>query len=251
MNYENKNQGYGNFGVISENYDSARLSYPEEVIDFCLSFVKEESSSILDLGCGTGISTRQLAERGKSIVGCDKDQKMIEIAFKYPAKNISYVVAVAEELPFGEEKFDLVTAFGAFHWFANEKALSEIKKVLRRGGAFCVVNKNDIGNFKQDYKNILKDVLKRDLPNIKKDYDPQKLLKEAGLSQIQQAKFKTGEFFPLPDTLLQIQSMSIWNLVPLELKTSTLQLLEKSYRSKLVNGFVERKLEISAIVGIK
>lgn len=50
------------FGKLSQAYSVARLDYPQEVIDYVISFAYKDAK-ILDLGCGTGIATRQLAQR--------------------------------------------------------------------------------------------------------------------------------------------------------------------------------------------
>ena len=51
-------QKYGNFGIIKNIYDKSRKEYPKEIIDLCLN--NYSGKKVLDIGCGTGISTRQL-----------------------------------------------------------------------------------------------------------------------------------------------------------------------------------------------
>jgi ubiquinone/menaquinone biosynthesis C-methylase UbiE len=55
-----------------------------------------------------------------------------------------YVTGSAERIPFSNNTFDAVTAFAAFHWFDNKASLNEIKRVLKPGGIFFVVNKTGL-----------------------------------------------------------------------------------------------------------
>lgn len=50
-----------NFGAVAEIYNQARPRYAQLLIDYVASFCRERK--VLDIGCGTGIATRQLAEK--------------------------------------------------------------------------------------------------------------------------------------------------------------------------------------------
>lgn len=242
-----KKYGYGEFGNLGEYYSEARQKFPTEIIDWFWSFVKDNNPQILDLGCGTGISTRQIAENGAKIIGCDRDALMLNEAKKVPG-DIQYILASAENLPFGDGKFHAVTAFSAFHWFANKKAIAEIRRVLKSNGIFCVVNKNDTGEFKEAYRKIIRDMIGEDSPEIKKDYNPAKILTSAGFKEVYQKDFSLSEYFTLSQVMQYVQSISMWNVIPEKLKQETLDALEKQYKEFLVHGRVERKLKIRAVV---
>lgn len=246
MGHEGKKYGYGYFGNLGKQYAEARQGFPEEVISWLWSFLPNRNAHILDLGCGTGISTRQIAERGGIVVGCDKDELMIAEA-KKTDDGLEYLVATAENLPYNNAEFYAVTAFSAFHWFANEKAISEIKRILKPKGVMYVVNKNDIGDFKKGYKEIIRSVLQQDLPEAKKNYLPEKFLAEKGFEDIQVKDFETSEYFTLPQAIDYLQSVSIWNLVPNDLKLTTLESLENYCKSHLMKGMVERKLNVRVV----
>ncbi len=101
-----------NFGAVAEIYDQVRSQYSQQLIDYVAPFCQ---GKVLDVGCGTGIATRQLAEKTINVVGCDGDERMITVARSYQQPPIDYFVAPAENLPFQEQEFDVVTAFTAFH----------------------------------------------------------------------------------------------------------------------------------------
>lgn len=95
---------------------------------------------ILDVGCGDGKITAQLAAwvpKG-SAVGVDPSRDMISFAsshFGPPVRsNLRFEVADARRLPYRDE-FDLVVSFNALHWVAEaEMALTSIRAALKSGG---------------------------------------------------------------------------------------------------------------------
>jgi len=109
------------FGKLRNAYASGRKGYSKECMEYISSLVFE-GVKVLDLGCGTGISTRQLADVGFSVVGLDSDEKMLEKAKEENKKNISYINAEVSKMPFDNEEFQVITAFGAFHWFRDQES---------------------------------------------------------------------------------------------------------------------------------
>ena len=95
----------GKFGEFVKQYEKVRRPYPIEVFRFFKSLLKTKKPLILDIGCGTGISTRQLAKIG-TVIGCDPDLKMLKAAKKDKSAGVKkYVVGLAEKLPFAEKFF--------------------------------------------------------------------------------------------------------------------------------------------------
>ena len=239
-----------NFGKLSEAYDAGRQTYPTDVMDYIFSLIGI-SQRLLDVGCGTGISTRQLARQVKDISGCDVDAKMIETAQKY-TDEIRYYVASTSKMPFGNEEFDVLTAFGAFHWFCDDESVVEIKRVLRFGGAFVVINKNEAGDFRKNYEKIIEQVTGVKPPqSIKKEYSPGTILEKNGFSNIITRKFQHTEEFSVLRAIEQIQSMSLWNTVPNEKKQEVLEVLRSHFGKIAEGGMVHRYLEVVVVSGVK
>lgn len=100
----------------------------------------EGSERVLDIGCGNGKITAEIAahlSRG-SIVGVDPATAMIAFATQQfgPAghPNLRFAVADVRNLPFRDE-FDLVVSFNALHWVPDQdKALRSIRAVLKPTG---------------------------------------------------------------------------------------------------------------------
>jgi trans-aconitate methyltransferase len=90
---------------------------------------------ILDLGCGTGQLTAQIAESGASVVGLDSSLEMIGQARQnYP--NLEFRLADGADFSFPGE-FDAVFSNAALHWIPQaEKVIQSIASSLRPGGRF-------------------------------------------------------------------------------------------------------------------
>jgi len=84
---------------------------------------------ILDIACGTGLSTKALLELGNKVYGTDIAPEMLELA---PDKeHIHYALAPAENQPFADRYFDLITVSSGIHWFDIERFLTEASRLLK------------------------------------------------------------------------------------------------------------------------
>ena len=100
----------------------------------------KDAERILDVGCGDGKITAEIASRVPrgSVVGVDPSGDMIRFAQSHfgPATrpNLRFEVADARRLPF-QKAFDLVVSFNALHWIPEQDAaLSSIHSALVSGG---------------------------------------------------------------------------------------------------------------------
>ncbi len=95
---------------------------------------------ILDVGCGDGVLTAQLADRvpGGQVLGIDASTGMIEIARSIERNNLSFDLIDAREADFADG-FDVVFSNAALHWVKNHASLLRIlHRALKDGGAFRV-----------------------------------------------------------------------------------------------------------------
>jgi trans-aconitate methyltransferase len=95
----------------------------------------QRGERILDIGCGTGHLTSQIAESGAQVVGVDRSPEMTGAARKaYP--NLQFEVADARSLPYHAE-FDAVFSNATLHWILEtELVIQNVCKALRPGGRF-------------------------------------------------------------------------------------------------------------------
>jgi SAM-dependent methyltransferase len=90
----------------------------------------------IDIGCGTGLSSRALAAIAQEVVGLDPSREMIANA--EPREHVAYVVGDAEDMPFADASFDAMTLSSVFHWLDRRAFLSHAKRVLRPGASLVI-----------------------------------------------------------------------------------------------------------------
>lgn len=239
----------GNFHNLAKPYQAGRRGFDEQVFEFLSEKIGGlKGKRVLDVGCGTGIATRQLQTLGSDVSGADLAEGMIKEA-KDNNDSIEYVTAPTNKLPFEKETFDLVTAFSAFHWFCDEVSVQEIKRVLKNEGAFAAINKNDVSGIRLDVNRFFE---KYNVTHVKNDYDPEAILKQSGFKGVTKFTIENTENFSLDEAIVYLQSIALWNMVPEEEKPKLLQEIRDSCEDTLKSGkSLERRLETVVVIGFK
>jgi SAM-dependent methyltransferase len=95
---------------------------------------------VLDIGCGSGEMCALAAARGAAVAGLDAAEGMIEIA-RRRVPDADLRVGPMEELPWEDDRFDIVTAVNALQFAADfAGAFAEAARVVRAGGSVAVCN---------------------------------------------------------------------------------------------------------------
>ncbi len=132
------------FGRTSEYYAKFRDIYTESFYKTLLNLnVGKSGQSILDLGTGSGVIPRNMYKNGAKWTGADISAAQIEQARKLTSDgkmDIDYVVCPADNIPFDDNSFDIVTACQCFWYFPKETTIPEIKRVLKPGGKLVVLS---------------------------------------------------------------------------------------------------------------
>ena len=113
-----------------------------------------QARRVLDVGCGTGFVTEELAERTQGrVVGVDLDPGMVEFARERNGK-AEYRSGDAHDLAFQDGSLDLVVCHFVLLWCANAaRAAQEMVRVARPGGAVVVCAEPDYGG-RIDYPDL-------------------------------------------------------------------------------------------------
>lgn len=123
------------FDWIAAGWEEGRSPEHGAVVEAALARLDSEPRRLLDLGTGTGIAARLLADRypAAEVVGVDLSREMIEEARKRVPDSlrdrIRFEVADASALPFGDGEFDLVVLLNMIPFF------DELARVTASGGA--------------------------------------------------------------------------------------------------------------------
>ncbi|MGY4991804.1 class I SAM-dependent methyltransferase [Streptomyces nigrescens] len=128
------------FDAVAAQYAAARPGYPPALFDAIEELAGQPlaGARVLDVGAGTGIATRLLAERGARVTALEPGAAMAtELRTAHPA--IPLVRALGDALPFRDDAgFDLVGYAQAWHWTDPARSVPEALRVLCPGGALAL-----------------------------------------------------------------------------------------------------------------
>jgi SAM-dependent methyltransferase len=120
--------------VVAQRYAEARPRLHDHVVALLAKRIPAPDRA-LDMGCGTGLSTKPLISWARVVVGVDVSEEMLRA--RAGEDDANYVRARTERLPFPKDAFDLATAASAIRWFGSE-AIDEIGRVLKSKAWFVV-----------------------------------------------------------------------------------------------------------------
>jgi trans-aconitate methyltransferase len=145
----------------SDNYDDSHEFVYEYGGDVVELLDPQPGERVLDLGCGTGHLTAEIAERGATVVGIDASAEMVEQArANYP--DLDYRNVDAREFTV-REGFDAVLSNAALHWIPGEDhaaVLDGVRAALGSDGRF-VAEMGGTGNVEQIATAAIEEVRQR------------------------------------------------------------------------------------------
>ena len=122
------------FGEVADEYNRLRSGPSGEALDWLLP---EGAADVLEIGAGTGLLTRSLAERVGHVTAIEPDERMRAVLAASGAP-VEVLAGQAEDLPVGAASMDIVIAQSAWHWVDEERAIPEVARVLRPGGRLAL-----------------------------------------------------------------------------------------------------------------
>ena len=127
------------FETVARQYAAARPDYPAELYDTIGAALAKpwSDTAVLDVAAGTGIATRQLAERAATVLAVELSGAMLaELLASSPG--IPAVRGSGNALPVRDASVDLITYAQAFHWIDPARAVPEVLRVLRPDGVLAL-----------------------------------------------------------------------------------------------------------------
>lgn len=109
--------------------------------DLVLRSIPQRFQRALDVGCGTGLLARRLAERCKEVVAIDRDPDTIAAARAASGSNPRLVFVEGDVMtyPLPNDSFDVVTAIATLHHLPLKAALERFRDLLRTSGVLIIV----------------------------------------------------------------------------------------------------------------
>lgn len=191
------------YNKISKYYDGFGFGFLKRLFEFrlyveILNYLKSDGA-VLDVACGTGNMSFELATKFKRVYGIDISKGMLNRAKlkleTAKAKNmqIGFLYGDGENLPFKDESFDAVTCILAIaHFSDTERAISEMKRVLKDGGVL-------VFNLPELRDGVLKKIFEGAMQSLRREFstdlDSEKLLRILGNAEIYGRRKILGPFF--------------------------------------------------------
>jgi ubiquinone/menaquinone biosynthesis C-methylase UbiE len=130
------------FDGVADRYRASRRGYPPESVQFIIDTAQlGPGSAVLEVGCGTGQLTGQLAAHGLALTAIDIGASMITAARQHLSGSpVSFQVVSFEELDAPDASFDLIISATAFHWLDPEVKFAKPARLLTAGGWLALLN---------------------------------------------------------------------------------------------------------------
>lgn len=125
-----------NFSKQASEYSKFRPQYPDSMIAYIVSFVKNKAVA-LDIATGNGQVAHKLSPYFETVYATDISENQLKNAIQ--ADNIIYKKESAEKTTFSDQQFDLITVAQAIHWFDFDLFYKEIYRILKPDGYFVVM----------------------------------------------------------------------------------------------------------------
>jgi SAM-dependent methyltransferase len=147
------------FDDRAADYVRYRPSYPAAAIDAILDELAAPRTLIAaDVGAGTGISARLLADRGVHVLAVEPGEAMRRAGT--PHQNMRWLAAHAESTALRTASVNLVLCAQSFHWFRPPDALREFARILMPGGRLAIMwnRRSTTDPFTAGYRQAILDV---------------------------------------------------------------------------------------------
>jgi SAM-dependent methyltransferase len=127
--------GYERAG-FADHYDRHRPRPPGALLELLSRYARtHEAELVVDLGCGTGLSTRAWSGFARRVIGIEPNPAMLAVAEAAPG--VEYRNAYAQATGLDDGVADIVTCSQSFHWMEPGSTLAEATRILRPGGVFA------------------------------------------------------------------------------------------------------------------
>ena len=128
------------FTGFADVYDSARPTMPHDTMDIIRLYLEKQPETVVDLGCGTGLSTACWQGHCKSAIGIEPSVDMLLLAEQKRNAAVSFRKAYAHDTGLPALCADAVVCSQSFHWMEPAATLQEVDRILKPGGVFATVD---------------------------------------------------------------------------------------------------------------
>ncbi|RAR44506.1 class I SAM-dependent methyltransferase [Paenibacillus sp. MDMC362] len=148
----NRASNVDRFTGFEDTYDQHRPEAPQEVVSLLTGYLERKPSLVVDLGCGTGLSSFAWKDAADQVIGVEPNDDMRGKAMAklqslqeesdgshgVQLADIRFVSGYSNQLALPDRSADIITCSQSFHWMDPASTLKEVSRVLREEGIFAV-----------------------------------------------------------------------------------------------------------------
>lgn len=128
------------FNGFAELYDESRPAMPLYPVEIIRRYLGKPADTVVDLGCGTGLSALIWHGHCRRIIGVEPGDDMRAVAARRQRPELELVKAYAQATGLEAGCADAVVCSQSFHWMEPTATLREAARLLREGGVFAAVD---------------------------------------------------------------------------------------------------------------
>lgn len=137
---DNKVKNAERFTGFADIYENARPTVPQYPIEKICAYLGKTPDTVVDLGCGTGLSTVAWNQVASDITGIEPSSDMISIARQKQSDNIKFIQAFADNTSLPDDYADVIVCSQSFHWMEPKSTLKEVNRILKANGVFAAID---------------------------------------------------------------------------------------------------------------
>lgn len=137
---ENKEKNAERFTGFADIYEKARPTVPMYPVKIICSYLGKAPNVVVDLGCGTGLSTIVWKSAAHSVIGIEPSEDMITVAREKSSEQVKFVRAFSDSTTLSDDFADVVVCSQSFHWMEPAATLKEVNRILKNGGVFATID---------------------------------------------------------------------------------------------------------------
>lgn len=130
------------FSGFADCYDKYRPEAPRMVAEILTKYLGRKPSLVVDIGCGTGLSTFVWQDYADRVIGVEPNQDMLgkaqeKLIQNSATDNIQFYCGYSNQTGIEANTVDVITCSQSFHWMEPVSTLDEVSRVLIDGGVFA------------------------------------------------------------------------------------------------------------------
>lgn len=126
------------FTGAGDSYDAFRPSPPEPLAEWLIRLLpSSDPEHVVDLGCGTGLSTRYWQGRPGRVTGVEPNDDMRRMAESRSLPGVFYLKGFSHATGLPDGCADIVTCAQSLHWMDPQATFREAARLLKEGGVFA------------------------------------------------------------------------------------------------------------------